>query len=94
MVVLAVAGYLTVADDFRHVGELAGVSALLVAGLALVGDAYHVMAHWLSLRWIAVGVVAGTAIGGAADVAATGFVAGVAAGAVLALIRARSVEPV
>lgn len=88
MVTLALAGYATVADDWRHTGELAGVTALLIAGLALVGDAYRAVERWLSLRWVAVGVLAGTAFGGALDVTVAGFATGLAAGTVMALGRA------
>ena len=36
LVIAALAGFLTVADDLRHKGELFGVSSMLVGGLALV----------------------------------------------------------
>jgi hypothetical protein len=35
-VMMATIGYMTVADDLRHTGELIGVTALLVVGIAFV----------------------------------------------------------
>ena len=88
MVGLSLAGYATVADDFRHVGEFVGVSSLLLAGLALIGDAFHVMAKWLVLRWVAVGMLVGAGAGTAMDATLAGFGAGLAAGIAMALSRA------
>jgi hypothetical protein len=36
LILLCGLGYLTVADDLRHVGELVGVSTIGVAGILLV----------------------------------------------------------
>ena len=36
LMLLGVAGFLTVADDLRHKGELFGVGAVLASGLILV----------------------------------------------------------
>jgi len=41
LVVLASLGFLTVADDLRHTGELLGVSSVLVAGVALLLVAFR-----------------------------------------------------
>jgi drug/metabolite transporter (DMT)-like permease len=35
LILLGVIGFLTVADDLRHTGELLGVSAVLVSGVVL-----------------------------------------------------------
>jgi len=40
-VVLGLAGYLTVADDLRHRGELFGVSLVVAAGLILFGISFR-----------------------------------------------------
>ena len=37
LVAVAIVGFLTVADDLRHIGELIGVGSILVAGLLLFG---------------------------------------------------------
>jgi membrane protein YqaA with SNARE-associated domain len=89
MVGLALVGYATVADDFRHVGEFVGVSSLLLGGLALIGDAFNVMANWLVLRWVTVGLLVGLSAGTAVDATLLGFGAGLAAGIAMALWRAR-----
>ncbi len=88
LVGLSLVGYATVADDFRHVGEFAGVSALLLGGLALIGDAYFVMARWLALRWVSAGVLLGAMLGTAADATLAGCVAGLAVGVAVAYARA------
>ncbi len=36
LMILCAAGFLTVADDLRHIGEIAGVGLIGVAGLVLV----------------------------------------------------------
>lgn len=36
LVIAAIGGFLTVADDLRHKGELLAVSSILVCGLVLV----------------------------------------------------------
>jgi len=36
LVIVAIGGFLTVADDLRHKGELLAVSSILVCGLILV----------------------------------------------------------
>ena len=88
MVALSLVGYLTVADDLRHVGEFAGVSALLLAGVALVGDAYRVLARVLALRWVAAGVLLGSTLGTSIDATAAGLGLGLTAGVAVALLRA------
>jgi len=37
LIAVAIVGFLTVADDLRHIGELIGVGSILVAGLLLFG---------------------------------------------------------
>lgn len=93
MVAVSFAGYATVADDLRHVGEIAGVSAILLAGLALIGDAYRVMERWLALRWVAAGVLAGSILGTAIDATLVGLGLGLATGVVLARAAHRSDTP-
>lgn len=80
MIAVSLIGYLTVADDLRHVGEFAGVSALLLAGLALVADAYRILERQFALRWVAAGVLLGAALGTAIDATAAGLVVGLVLG--------------
>lgn len=37
LVGIAVIGFLTVADDLRHIGELVGVGSIMLSGLVLLG---------------------------------------------------------
>jgi hypothetical protein len=69
--------------------EFVGVSSLLLGGLALIGDAFNVMANWLVLRWVTVGLLVGLSAGSAIDATLAGFGAGLAAGIAMALWRAR-----
>lgn len=82
LVAAGLIGLLTVADDLRHVGELAGVAAVLLAGLALVVAGTGVVARHLALEWVPVGFGAGLVAGAALDATpaavATGLVAGLA----------------
>ena len=41
LIVLCGLGFLTVADDLRHVGELIGVSSIGIAGIVLVLAAHR-----------------------------------------------------
>ena len=41
LVLLSIVGFLTVADDLRHKGELLQVSSVLAAGLALVALSFR-----------------------------------------------------
>ena len=89
MIALSLAAFLIVADDWRHVGEIAGASSLLLAGLALVADAYRILARWFALRWVAVGSLLGAILGTAIDATLAGLIIGTVAGFVLAQSRAK-----
>ena len=65
--VLAVLGFGTVADDWRHVGELAGVGAVMASGLAFLGAAYGVGSPEIALEWVPAGIGVGLVIGFATD---------------------------
>lgn len=85
LILIALLGYATVADDLRHTGELAGVTAILITGLALLSAGYsHRLSEKLAMQWIAVGVGIGAAVGAATDEMGTAVAAGVALGFVLA----------
>jgi hypothetical protein len=43
LIVLCAIGFLTVADDLRHVGELVGVSAIGILGVILLVFAQHML---------------------------------------------------
>jgi hypothetical protein len=68
LLTIGLVGFLTVADDLRHVGEFIGVSAITVAGLIfLAASLDHKITRRLPLRWIALGTLAGIVIGAALD---------------------------
>lgn len=86
-VVIALAGFLTVADDLRHTGELIGVVSLLLAGLALLAAGFECrLSGRLAPQWIAVGVGIGAACGAGMDNMAHGVGAGAALGVLLAVL--------
>lgn len=79
--VIGVLGFLTIADDLRHTGELFGVGAVMVAGAALfVSPAVRRVA----LQWLALGLLVGAAVGAGVDRTRAGVVLGAAVGLFLA----------
>jgi len=87
LIVIALLGYATVADDLRHTGELGGVTAILISGLALLAAGYsHRLSGKLAMQWVAVGVGIGAAVGAATDEMVAGVTGGVALGFVLAYL--------
>jgi hypothetical protein len=83
LVVLACIGFLTVADELRHIGELFGVLGILLAGVAFLLAGYFPKASRLiALQWVAVGIGIGM-IGGAAS---DRMVGGVCLGTLLGLL--------
>jgi len=88
---IALLGYVTVADDLRHVGEFMGVTAILISGFAFLAAVYsNRLSEKLAAQWVAVGVGIGAAVGAATDEMGSGVAGGVALGFVLAyLLRNR-----
>lgn len=41
LILIGIIGFLTVADDLRHKGELVGVGAILIGGLVLLAVSFH-----------------------------------------------------
>ena len=65
LVFCGIAGYFTVADELRHVGEFIGVSTILLAGIIfLMVDSKPRIAASLAIQWIAFGLLAGIPFGG------------------------------
>lgn len=65
LIVLAIIGYFTVADDLRHTGEFIGVTSLLLSGIIfLLVDLQLRIFKRLSLQWIAVFILLGIPFGG------------------------------
>jgi hypothetical protein len=94
LVVIALVGFLTVADDLRHSGEFFVVSGILLSGLAFLAWALLPRLHrYLDLRWIGAGVAAGLLLGTVLDRAALGLGAGVVLGLVISVLFRRRGSP-
>lgn len=88
LVALGLVGYLTVADDLRHLGEFFGVSSVLVSGLALLlAGLFPRWASTLALSWVPLGIGVGLIIGALVNEVPLGAVLGVALGLLLARAR-------
>jgi hypothetical protein len=83
LVVLACIGFLTIADEFRHLGELFGVIGILLSGIAfLIAGFFPKPSTVLALQWVAVGIGIGMIGGSVSD----RMVAGVCVGTVFGLV--------
>jgi hypothetical protein len=91
LVAAACIGFLTVADDFAHTGELFAVLGVMLAGMALLVDG-----RWLArklkvprdlpLPWVAMGIGIGELAGAALDRVPAGVVCGAITGLLAAAI--------
>jgi hypothetical protein len=92
-VVLGAVGFLAVADDRRHVGEILGVGSVLFIGLIfLVAGSKNVISRRLALPWLATAVGVGAVAGAAMDSMLVGVGGGLAIGAILAAVLGRRRE--
>jgi hypothetical protein len=90
LVVLGVIGFLTVADDWRHKGELIGVGSVLVGGIILVGTgSQRPILRRVAMPYLAFGLFAGAVLGAVLDNMMLGVGVGGALGLLAALIGAR-----
>lgn len=90
----ALVGYLTVADELRHIGEFFAVSGILVSGLSLLAYArYPGLATHLSLNWLPAGVGLGMLAGAVVDREVMGVCIGLVGGLVLARAFRRTARP-
>ena len=68
VVLLALIGFMTIADDLRHTGELFGVGSVLLAGIALIAAGFETrFSRHFAFQWLAVGLMAGGVFGAAID---------------------------
>jgi hypothetical protein len=85
LVIIACAGFATVADDFRHSGEFFAVSGILVSGFAfLASGLFPKLQSFLALQWIGAGIAVGLLFGAFLDRVALGLGAGLGLGLLLA----------
>jgi hypothetical protein len=65
LVLCGIVGYFTVADEFRHSGELIGVTTILFAGIILlITDFKLEMFKNVALQWVAYCLLASIPFGG------------------------------
>jgi hypothetical protein len=82
---IAVIGFMTVADEFHHMGELIGVSGVLISGIFLVMAGYqNSLTRLFALQWLPVGIGFGLIIGAAIDNMVTGLIGGILTGLIIA----------
>ena len=82
---IAVIGFMTVADEFRHMGELIGVSGVLISGFFLVVAGYkNSLTRQFALQWLPVGIGIWLIIGAVIDNMVTGLIGGVLTGLIIA----------
>lgn len=88
LVALGLVGYLTVADDLRHLGEFFGVSSVLVSGLALLlAGLFPRWESTLALSCVPLGIGVGLIIGALVNEVPVGAVLGIALGLLVARAR-------
>jgi hypothetical protein len=90
LMAIAAAGFLTVADDLRHSGELIGVAGVMLGGVMLVLSTSPAVSRRLALQWGAAGIGLGLLAGAAMDSMLTGIAAGASLGMVVAYVRRRA----
>ena len=88
-VLIGIIGFFTVADDFRHSGEIVGVGSVLLAGvILLIGQSRWATTRHLRLQWIAFGLLAGPILGAGLDNMFLGVGLGTAVGIMVAFLAA------
>jgi hypothetical protein len=88
-VLIGIIGFFTVADDFRHSGEIVGVGSVLMAGvILLIGESKWSTTRHLRLQWIAFGLLAGAILGAGLDNMLLGVGLGTAVGIMVTLLAA------
>lgn len=82
---IAVIGFMTVADEFHHMGELIGVSGVLISGIFLVVAGYkNSLTRLFALQWVPVGIGIGLITGAAIDNMLIGLIGGILTGLIIA----------
>jgi hypothetical protein len=84
LTLLSAGGFVVVADDTRHTGEILAVTSILIAGLALLGASFpNAVSRKLTLPWLAAGSLTGSLAGAAVDHMLIGVAGGVLLGVAL-----------
>jgi len=94
LVVIGAAGFLTVADDLHHVGEVLGVGSVFFVGiLLLVAGSPKSRAGRLAVWSLAGAVAMGAVAGAATDNVPVGVGGGLIIGLVMAAVAGRRRDP-
>jgi len=68
LVFIGMVGFLTVADDLRHVGEFVGAASILLSGLILLAGSLKLrLVKCVPVRWMALGILSGIILGAGLD---------------------------
>ena len=90
LVLVGIVGFVTVADDLRHVGEFIGVASLLLSGvILLVGGFTCRPLKFFWPRWMALGTLSGMVVGAGLDNMVLGVAIGFTAGTLVGFARSR-----
>jgi hypothetical protein len=82
---IAALGFMTVADEFRHMGEIIGVSGVLISGIFLVAAGYqNSLTRICALQCLPVGIGIGLIIGAVIDNIVFGLISGIMTGLIIA----------
>lgn len=88
---LAIIGFFTVADEFRHTGELYGNIGVLLAGIVLsIAGFENPLSRRLRLYWLAIGLGIGLLLGAALDNMLLGMAIGILIGASIMALRRKN----
>lgn len=88
LIAVAGVGFLTVADELRHIGEFFAVLGILVAGICLLlAGLYPRLSSKMALQWAPLGIALGAVAGAAVDRAVLGVSLGCLSGLFLAYFR-------
>jgi hypothetical protein len=92
LVAVAGVGFITVADELRHIGEFFAVLGILLSGVSLLVAGFSPrVSRILAPQWVPLGIAMGMLGGAAADRTVSGVSLGVGLGLVLArAFRTRS----
>lgn len=94
LIAIAVFGYLTVADELRHVDEFFAVTGILVSGLAVFASGqFPGVARHFALAWVPAGIAPGMLAGALTDHEVIGVCIGSAFGLWLARCFRRQAFP-
>jgi hypothetical protein len=89
LIVVALLGYLTIADDLRHVGEFLGVTTILISGIILLGGGFFKgRVPLIMSRILSIGLLSGIPLGGWLDSMILGPLMGFGVGIVFSIALA------